>query len=50
MFGSKIIVENGFLSVGYDDVFGSKGACGLGLIHFTLRIIGNVELRPGFIV
>ena len=44
---SRIIIENGVLSVGYDPILDTKGACGLGLIHSTLRITGSVELRPG---
>jgi acetyltransferase-like isoleucine patch superfamily enzyme len=46
MLGSRIIVENGFLSVGYDDVFDTKGATNIGLVNSTLHITGNVILRP----
>lgn len=43
---SRIIIENGYLSVGYDPLLGTKGACGIGLDNSTLRIMGSVELRP----
>ena len=43
---SRIIIENGFLSVGYDPVLSTKGACGIGMTNSTLHIMGNVELRP----
>lgn len=44
---SRIIVKDGVLSIGYDPIFNTKGACGLSLIHSTLRIMGSVALRPG---
>jgi len=43
---SRIIVENGVLSVGYDTVFESKGVCGIGLDNSTLHIMGSVKLHP----
>jgi acetyltransferase-like isoleucine patch superfamily enzyme len=43
---SKIIIENGILSIGYDDVFATKGACGIGLDNSLLCIKGNVKLLP----
>lgn len=43
---SRVIVENGILSIGYDTVFHTKGGCGLGLANSTLHIMGSVKLHP----
>jgi acetyltransferase-like isoleucine patch superfamily enzyme len=51
MRNSRVVVENGMLSLGYlPDWFpplGSKDFCQLRLHNSTLRAVGNVDLRPG---
>ena len=47
MHDSKILVENGVLSIGYHPHGPSRDACSLRLQHSVLRVTGNVELRPG---
>lgn len=46
MHDSKIIIENGILRIGYESLLNSKGKCGLALRCSSLKILGNVELRP----
>ena len=47
MRNSKIIVENGVLSVGYSPGWPIKDSSDIRLFDSTLHIIGNVDLRPG---
>ena len=49
MHNSRLIVENGILSVGYVPGWTSsfRDNCGIRLEHSTLRIKGNVQLTPG---
>ena len=48
MSKSKIIVENGILSIGYLPGWHKRDSCHIRLDNSTLHIIGNVDLRPGF--
>ncbi|HUU64048.1 MAG TPA: acyltransferase [Dehalococcoidia bacterium] len=50
---SKIIVENGILSIGYLSYllcWNVRDNCRISLYNSTLHIIGNVDLRPGLSV
>ena len=47
---SKIVVENGIMSLGYLPGWPTTESCHIRLHNSTLHIIGNVDLRPGFSV
>lgn len=47
MRDSKIAVEDGVFTVGFDPLRLSEGRCHLRLEHSTLRIAGKVLLKPG---
>jgi acetyltransferase-like isoleucine patch superfamily enzyme len=50
MHNSRIIVENGVLSVGYLPGWAFRDNSNINLFDSTLHIIGNVDLRPGVII
>jgi len=47
MHDSRIVVENGVLSIGHHPLRRSKDDSTLRLQHSTLHVLGNVELRAG---
>lgn len=48
VFGnSKIVIDNGMLSIGFEPLLRPKGTCHIRLLNSNLYTTGNVDLRPG---